>query len=145
MYHKGLVIMPVLEVSSSLLDKIVALAEGQQQSVEEFLTSLVDESPSHSEAKYRHLVDKSLQGILIFQESRIVFANETAVTIYGYTPKELMALSSQGVFNLVHADDQSRVAAAIQRFWQGVQPESRFEIHNSRADGQIRIVEIFAS
>ena len=61
-----------------------------------------------SEAKYRALVERSLQGLIVVQGSppRIVFANSTLAEILGYNRDELLSLSPQQVVRLVHPDDQ---------------------------------------
>ena len=62
-----------------------------------------------SEAKYRALVENSLQGISILQASplRIVFANEAMGKILGYSSQELMSLSPEGIMGLVHHEDRA--------------------------------------
>jgi PAS domain S-box-containing protein len=46
----------------------------------------------NSESKYRTLVENSLQSVLIIQDERIVFANQAASDLTGYTRDELMAM-----------------------------------------------------
>ena len=62
-----------------------------------------------SEAKYRALVENSLQGISILQAAplRIVFANDAMGKILGYSSKELMSLSPEGIMGLVHHEDRA--------------------------------------
>lgn len=49
-----------------------------------------------SEARYRLLVDASLQGIFIYQEEGIQFANPAMAAIFGYdSPHELIGLDAQ--------------------------------------------------
>ena len=54
---------------------------------------------AESELKYRTLVEKSIQGILIIQTSppRVVFANTPMEKIFGYSPEELKSLPPEEV------------------------------------------------
>jgi PAS domain S-box-containing protein len=55
----------------------------------ELLTDL-----AQSENKYRNLIENSLQGVLIFTNNNIVFANKRIEVILGYTADELIAFKS---------------------------------------------------
>ena len=52
-----------------------------------------------SESKYRLLVEKSLQGVLVTRvaPARLVFANQAMGRLLGYSPKELMSLSPEEI------------------------------------------------
>lgn len=62
-----------------------------------------------AEEAYRTLVDQSLQGLVIVQDFRIVFANAAFAEISGYTLEELLSLASEQVRALVHPEDQAQV------------------------------------
>ena len=71
-----------------------------------------EEELKESEAKYRVLVERSLQGIGIVQgvSPSFVFVNSALARIFGYTTEELTSLSP---LNLIHPDDREFV---FQRF-----------------------------
>jgi len=62
-----------------------------------------------SESKYRVLVEKSLQGILVTEVAplRLVFANGAMGNFLGYSPQELMSLSPEGIMGLVYHEDRA--------------------------------------
>ncbi len=66
---------------------------------------------TESESKYRLLVEKSLQGIMIAQYSplRIVYANTSMGKMLGYSPEELTAISSSEIGELNSSRRQSNV------------------------------------
>ncbi len=47
-----------------------------------------------SEEKYQHIVESSLDGIVVIQQDRLVFVNPSAVRIFGYTSAEEMTAMS---------------------------------------------------
>ncbi len=67
---------------------------------------LAEQALQESELKYRSLVDKSIQGIILLQDipPRIVFANPEGARILGYKPEELESLSKSDIENLFHPD-----------------------------------------
>ena len=62
-----------------------------------------------SELKYRMLVEKSLQGIMVTQgvPPRVVFANTSIQKILGYSAEEFASLSSTDVAMLIHYKDRT--------------------------------------
>ena len=67
----------------------------------------IEEVILESEKKYRELVERSSQGMVIAQgvPPRIVFANKAIAEILGYTNSELLNLSGSGLIGRVHPDD----------------------------------------
>jgi PAS domain S-box-containing protein len=61
------------------------------------------------EDSYRVLVDGSPQGLIIIQESRVVFANAAAADIFGGAVKDLTGLGVKEVLELVHPDDRQQI------------------------------------
>ena len=61
------------------------------------------------EETYRVVVEQSLQGLIIIQEFRIVFANTAFAEISGYALEELPSLSPEEVMALIHPEDQELV------------------------------------
>ena len=72
---------------------------------EEEALPLKNEELIKSEQKYRQLVENSLQGIVILQDMKIVYANPAFSHITGFTVDEILAFSPKEVGNLVHPDD----------------------------------------
>jgi PAS domain S-box-containing protein len=95
---------------------------------------------------YQTLVDHLLQGIIIFQNGRMVFTNTASTSISGYTTEEQLAMSPDRVETLVHPDDQSIAWRRHQnRMKKQSVPPSGDEYRIIRKDGGIRWVRSYAS
>lgn len=99
----------------------------------------------NSEANYRALADRSIQGILIVQDYRIVYANKAFAQISGYSIKELLSLPSRGIKNLVHPDDQKFVWDNWQKRLSGEKVPPHYEYRGVKKDGKVVWLEMFAS
>ncbi|MGD8535065.1 MAG: PAS domain S-box protein, partial [Candidatus Aminicenantes bacterium] len=98
-----------------------------------------------SEKKYRELIEKSLQGVVIIQDSRIVFANKALAKIAGFTVKELMSLTPEKMKAFVHPEDQELVWRLLKDRLAGKALPSHYECRAVRKDGSVMWMEIFAS
>ena len=102
---------------------------------------------TQSEAKYRKLVEKSFQGILIAKVNplSIVFANEAMGKILKYTPQELTALSPEQIMNLVYPDDKHSFVKRLEKWLRGEPTVSCYEFRAIRKDGTIIWLNEFAN
>ena len=100
-----------------------------------------------SESKYHSLVENSLQGISILQATplRIVFANQAMGKILGYSSKELLALSPQGIMGLVHHEDRVVFFKRMENRLQGELANECYEFRGVRKDGSIIWMSAFAN
>lgn len=98
-----------------------------------------------SEEKYRILVDHSLQGIVVTQDYRIVFANPAFAKILGYETEELLSMTPEQVKATVYPEDQSLVWERYQRRLEGKSAPPRYEFRIIRKDGTIRWLEQLAT
>jgi PAS domain S-box-containing protein len=98
-----------------------------------------------AEEAYRAVVDHSLQGLIIIQDFRMVFANQAFAEISGYTIEELLSLSPEKVQALVHPEDQALVWGRFQERLAGKPVPQRYEYRGFRKDGAVRWLEMFAS
>jgi len=71
--------------------------------------------PEDWEDTYRTLVENSLQGLVIFQDGRVVLANSAVSDLLGYTHDEMLAFSAEEQADLIHSDDRERVLERMQR------------------------------
>jgi PAS domain S-box-containing protein len=92
-----------------------------------------------SESKYRTLVEKSLQGILVTKVAplRLVFANEAMGKILGYSPQDLLSLSPEGIMGLVYHEDRAVFFKRIENRLRGEPAEACFEFRAVQKDGSI--------
>lgn len=102
---------------------------------------------AESEAKYRKLVENSLQGIAIIQgpPPKFVFANLAMGQLFGYSPEELTTLSPEEIAKNVHPDDREAFFNRFEKRMEGKEVESTYEFHGFRKDGTIRWVEVCAN
>ena len=94
---------------------------------------------------YQTLVECSLQGLVIVQDGRITFANPAAAASLGGSVEELIALSPEGVVELVHPEDRPFVLQRQKDRLAGQPTPPHYEFRIVRKDGAVRWVEIFAS
>jgi PAS domain S-box-containing protein len=98
-----------------------------------------------SELKHRTLVENSLQGLVVVQDYRVVFANSAAAEITGYSVIQLMSLEPQQVRSIVHPEDQEQAWKRFQDRINGKPVQSRNEYRFIRKDGTERWIELFSS
>jgi len=100
-----------------------------------------------SEAKYRKLVEQSLQGIVIAMGSplRLVFANSAMANLLGYTVPELLSLSPEKTIGMIHPEDQALLFSSYQAQLSGKSALPRCEFRMARKDGSFRWLEVFSS
>ena len=98
-----------------------------------------------SESKYRALAENTLQGIAIYQDQKMVYANPAMAEIFGYTAEELKAMSVEQLVELTHPDDRaiSQERAGKRLAGEAVQPH--VEVRILKKDGSIRWVQAFNS
>ena len=94
---------------------------------------------------YRSLVENSLQGFVIVQDMRIVFANEAFADITGYTVGELLSLPPLRVTELIHPDDRTQVWGRLKSRLQGEAIPSRYTYRGLRKDGSVCWLEMIAT
>ncbi len=98
-----------------------------------------------AEEEYRALVEHSLQGLLVIQDFRIVFANPAFAEISGYTVEELKSLSPEAMQASVHPDDQHLVWGRMRDRVEGKPVPPHYEYRAIRKDGEVRWLEMFSS
>ncbi|MFX1510795.1 MAG: PAS domain S-box protein [Promethearchaeota archaeon] len=99
-----------------------------------------------AEAKYYNLIEKSLEGFVIITGNppRIVFSNQVASEISGYSSEELRSLSPSEFTSLLLPEDQENLIERSQKVLDGSPPIQReFRIH--RKDGSISWIRAFGS
>jgi PAS domain S-box-containing protein len=95
-----------------------------------------------AEEVYRSLVDHSLQGLVVFQDGRVVFTNQAMVKITGYSVDEMLALPPEKVRAFVHPEDRELVWNRYKERLEGKLPPERYELRGIRKDGSVRWLEI---
>jgi len=98
-----------------------------------------------AEDAYQELVDHSVQGIIILQNGRIVFANQAATEISGYTLERLYKLSSDEFQAMIHPDDREFVLSLYRDRLKGERLRDRYEFRGLKPDGLVFWIEVYSS
>jgi diguanylate cyclase (GGDEF)-like protein/PAS domain S-box-containing protein len=106
---------------------------------------LVAVGQSWMEQAYQTLVEHSLQGVVVIQDRRIVFANSVIAEMTGYTIEELLSLSPAAINAMIYPDDQAGVWEGYQRRMSGSLEPSRYALRIWHRDGSIRWMELFVT
>jgi PAS domain S-box-containing protein len=137
----------VIEVSVS--SRIMVDDQGRSMGVEGVLRDItmrkqMEKALRESEEKFRTMVENSLQGIFIFQDSGVVYANEALEQVTGYRTEELLSLPFEKLRGLVHPDDQDMVWGRLADRLAGKDVPSRYEFKVVRKDGKPRWLEMIS-
>jgi PAS domain S-box-containing protein len=97
-----------------------------------------EQARRQSERDFDALAEKSLQGIAIFQDRQIVFANRALAAILGYTIDELKALSPEQVVALTHPLNRPLAAERARKRLAGEEVPPGVEARVVRKDGVTR-------
>ncbi len=88
-----------------------------------------------SEARFRSLVEGSIQGIVIHRDGQMLFANKAYADIHGYPdPESVVAMGH--VHLLVSPDERDRVASFNQGHLSGGNAPSRYEFRGLKSNGR---------
>ena len=98
-----------------------------------------------AEEAYRTLVENSLQGLVILQDNKVVFANSAIEDITGYSVSEFKQMSWEQVTSTVYQDDKNRLIDKVQKLITGEVSTQQVEFRITRKDGKILWVETFTS
>jgi len=96
-----------------------------------------------TEETYHTLVENSIQGLIIFQEGRIVFANPQAARISGRTVRELSTMTEKELRAMVYPEDRRRLFADLAGLLAGVECSSPMTYRLVRPDGSVRWLNAF--
>lgn len=91
---------------------------------------------------YHTLVENSLQGLVIIQDLRIVFANEQTTQLSGYTVTELLAMPPGMFLERVYQADRAALQAYLQGHLLGEEMPTRMELRILRPDDTTSWVEV---
>jgi PAS domain S-box-containing protein len=104
--------------------------------------SETDELLRQSEHRYRQLADGLLLGISVFQDGKLVFANETIAEMLGYPVQELLLLPPEEVRRLIHPEDRALVLGRIADRLAGRPVPTHYDFRLLRRGGGVRWVEV---
>ncbi|MFH0816761.1 MAG: PAS domain S-box protein [Methanobacteriota archaeon] len=130
------------EVSSALLkgaDGKVRAILGIVRDVTE--SKKVEEALREGEEKYRNLVERARDGIVIVQNEKPVFFNESALRMTGYKGEDAYNTS---ILEAISDEEKPKIADMYARRMRGEPAPSIYETKLKRPDGSILPVEVNA-
>ncbi|TXT55704.1 MAG: hypothetical protein BAJATHORv1_30084 [Candidatus Thorarchaeota archaeon] len=98
-----------------------------------------------SEQKYRSLVEESLQGIVVLQNGKVVFANDAYCKITGMHREKLYAMEPEETWKVIHPEDVAKLKKRNKTRAQGGYVNPYFAFRYIISDGSIRYVESYSS
>lgn len=98
-----------------------------------------------SELKYRTLAEQSMQGLTILNDNGFAYTNSAFADLVGYEVEELLAMSLEQAWNLIHPDDLNLLKEKMPGGKEDNLQTSSFEIRLLRKDGEIRWAENFTN
>jgi|GEM_PF-4684442 len=101
------------------------------------VNALVVTQQKHLEDAYEKLINSSMQGIAIFQDEHLVFANPAMSRMTGYTFEELKAMSLEQYYALFHPDDFEAAFRQYQQCLETNQIPFTMELRGVRKDGSV--------
>ncbi|HVM70292.1 MAG TPA: PAS domain S-box protein, partial [Anaerolineales bacterium] len=100
-----------------------------------------EEALRESEARYRGLVDNSMQWVIVFQGLRIVYVNQATSDALGYTVRELQAAMPEQISKWIHPDDRRLFWEKMQARMEGDQLAERFTMRVIHKNGECLWIE----
>jgi len=97
-----------------------------------------------SELKYRQLSEQSFQGIVLIQETGIVFVNQAFADISGISIEESPDMAMEDIWEMIHPDDRSLLIRGFSDILGDQKMPPRAEFRVVRKDGSLRLVEGYA-
>ncbi|MHA1965305.1 MAG: PAS domain S-box protein [Candidatus Thorarchaeota archaeon] len=97
-----------------------------------------------AERKYKQLAELSIQGLTIIQNDRYVYVNPAFAFIVGYTVDEILSMSSEEGWNLIHPDDKNYLLKLASDRRSGIKIPMPYEYRFVRRDGSVRWVQAFS-
>ncbi len=97
---------------------------------------------SISEEKYRLLIDKSLTGIFVYRDDKILFANSHFSEILGYSSQDIIGKS---IWELIHERDRPKVRDLVSRSKVENLSDLHYECRLVRGDGKTIWADVASS
>ncbi len=95
-----------------------------------------------SESRHRQLIEKSLTGIFVYRDDRILFSNRPFAAMVGYAPERLAGVS---IWDLIHEKDRAAVRERLSRRRAGEMDDLHYETRLVRTDGEVIWADVASS
>ena len=98
-----------------------------------------------SEHNLNELIENSLQGIVIIQDFRIVYANPAFARITGYSIDDLLSFSPRKVLELAHPDDREKLLGNFRKRIAGLNVSPHYQFKGLSRQGKTKILELYSN
>jgi PAS domain S-box-containing protein len=102
---------------------------------------IIEQTLRDSEARYRELLDNSMQGVIVFQDLRVVYTNQAVTESVGYNQSELNSLTTAELVQRVHPDDRHTFLERLQSNGEDSSTLERYPIRIIHKNGETRWIE----
>lgn len=103
----------------------------------------IESSLKEAEEKFRNLVEQSIVGVYIMQDTKCVYANPRLEQITGYSVDELMDMDS--ILEIFHEEDREKVMRNFLERYSGSTRTINYQFRGKRKGGEQIYVEVFGS
>jgi len=97
-----------------------------------------------AEKKYKLLAEQSLQGLTVIQHDKYVYVNPAFAKIVGYSVEEILQMSPQEGWDLIHPEDKKYLLSIAEHRRAGKPIPLPYEYRFIRRDESIRWVQAFS-
>jgi|GEM_PF-667295 len=101
---------------------------------------LAEEALQQSEEKYRQLTERSVFGVFIIQDAKMVYVNPSFAKMFGYSPREIIGRLNPRA--LIHPEDVAAVTKSIQERLAGKNQTGNNGYKGIKKDGSIIYMEV---
>jgi PAS domain S-box-containing protein len=98
-----------------------------------------------TEEAYKALIEHSLQGFMIIQDEKIVFANLPFIEMSGYSMGNIFSFTTEDIKTIIHPDDRVKVWSDLKNRIAGKKASPHHEFRFIRKDGSVCWVETLNS
>ncbi len=120
---------------------------GGRPAVQSMITDITERKMAEralrqSESKFRTLIEKSIQGLMVIQDAKIVLTNEAFARMIGYTVDELLALPPGAIDCTIHPDDRDEIMARLRKRLEGGEEPRHYKARALHKDGHTVWVDV---
>ncbi|MBN1945176.1 MAG: response regulator [Bradymonadales bacterium] len=95
-----------------------------------------------ADQRYRDLIDRSLTGVFIQQEYRLVYVNPRFLSMLGYSPQQSNLVVGQPFVQLVYPEDRDVISSPLVSRLKGEEPSPHIELRLVRNSGEVLHCEL---
>ncbi len=100
----------------------------------------------NTEEAYKAIVENSIQGLIVIQDEKIVFANDAVTDLLGYSKEEIVNFSELNLKQIINSEDYEQIYSYINCDYDKTQKRlNRYSARIQRKDLSQGCLDVFAS